>query len=45
VAGKPNDKQPRCAGDRCGGDDDEHGGNAVSTARTMRRPSATAKPI
>jgi hypothetical protein len=28
VAGKADDKQPRCAGDRCGGDDDEHAGDA-----------------
>jgi hypothetical protein len=28
VAGEADDKQPRCAGDRCGGDDDESAGDA-----------------
>jgi len=45
VAGKADDKQPRCSGDRCGGDDDEHAGDAAFDGENGAASDGDCKPI
>ena len=45
VARKADDKQPRCAGDRCGGDDEERAGDAAFDGENDPASVGDPKPV